>query len=272
MTFEFIPGYFQLLKNLYAIHSPSGNEQQMVDFILNYLRQTYEEDLAFFGETSAVEVEVDEMNNILITKGKAETYPCLVAHLDQVQTYYPDDLQVIVSANNGRIYGYSEGEQRHIGLGADDKNGIFVALRMLREHNNLKVAFFTQEETDCLGSAAVDLSFFDDVQYIVQCDRKSNNEAADEIVTEIHGMPIASEAFVDKLDSVLSWSEFIDGGSTDVLMLTKRGVGKSCINVASGYYNPHTDEEYTDLKDLENCLETVDTILSFVREVYPHTL
>lgn len=41
---------------------------------------------------------------------------------------------------------------------------------------------------------------------------------------------------------------------TDVLELKERGLGVSCINLSCGYYEPHSDEEFTVKKDLLNCL------------------
>ena len=44
------------------------------------------------------------------------------------------------------------------------------------------------------------------------------------------------------------------GMMTDVLELKERGLGVSCINLSCGYYEPHSDEEFTVKKDLLNCL------------------
>ena len=57
---------------------------------------------------------------------------------------------------------------------------------------------------------------------------------------------------------------------TDVLELKERGIGVSCINLSCGYYEPHTDEEFTVKKDLLNCLRLVEHIIENCLSVYPH--
>lgn len=56
-------------------------------------------------------------------------YPTLACHLDQVQELHSDDF--CVKEEDGTLYGWSEKNQRREGLGADDKNGIWVCLRCL---------------------------------------------------------------------------------------------------------------------------------------------
>ena len=53
----------------------------------------------------------------------------------------------------------------HVGCGADDKNGLWIIINLLREEPVLKVALFVQEErtgdvAGCRGARACDLSFF----------------------------------------------------------------------------------------------------------------
>lgn len=64
---------FKLLKQLYQINSKSGSEDQIAEFILEFIANNYK----------GVSVEYDITGNIYITKGKAEKYPVIAAHLDQ---------------------------------------------------------------------------------------------------------------------------------------------------------------------------------------------
>ena len=64
-----------LLKTLYEIHSPSGNEKAMKKFIKGYVKK----------HIPGVTIKNDHVGNLYMIKGNAETYPCIVAHLDQVQ-------------------------------------------------------------------------------------------------------------------------------------------------------------------------------------------
>lgn len=63
-----------LLKELYKINSHSYEEKPLVDFICKYAKESL----------PGVKVEIDQYNNIYMTKGNAKTYPCVVAHTDLV--------------------------------------------------------------------------------------------------------------------------------------------------------------------------------------------
>ena len=62
------------------------------------------------------------------------------------------------------------------GLGADDKNGIWIALKCLEQFPVLKIAFFKEEEIGCGGSSVADMSFFKDCRYCIQADRKGSSD------------------------------------------------------------------------------------------------
>lgn len=80
----------ELLKKLYKFYSPSGKERAMIKFIWNYTKRI-----------TGTKVETDAAGNLYITKGEAESYPCIVAHLDQVQRLHSKDFLPI---ETGEIY------------------------------------------------------------------------------------------------------------------------------------------------------------------------
>ena len=137
----FFNNSFKLLKQLYSIHSKSGKEAKMIKFIINYVKRT-------IPDCSIIK---DFKGNLYITRGISETYPVIVAHLDQVQDNHSIDFRAIEA--EGLIFGYSKKHRRTEGLGADDKNGIWIALKCLKKYDILKVAFFVEEETGCQGSS-----------------------------------------------------------------------------------------------------------------------
>ena len=57
---------------------------------------------------------------------------------------------------------------------------------------------------------------------------------------------------------------------TDVQELKERGLQVSCINLSCGYYEPHTDHEFTIKKDLMSCLSLVEHIIENCTDTYPH--
>ncbi len=72
---------FKLLKQLYKIHSKSGYEGKIISFVCKWVDKNI----------SNVKIDLDwNTGNIYITKGTSDTYPCMVAHLDQVQTIPSD--------------------------------------------------------------------------------------------------------------------------------------------------------------------------------------
>lgn len=243
----------ELLKNLYSIHAKSGQEQKITRFIIQYLNR--------FKDVSC---EVDEVGNLYIIKGDSETYPCIVAHLDQVQSTHAKDFKAVQTEDI--IFGYSPNKREYQGLGADDKNGIWIALKCLEKSPVMKCAFFVSEEVGCIGSSKCDMSFFSDVRFVVQPDRKGGSD----LINSISGMDIASKDFLNDIDYEDFGYKTTVGLMTDVLELSERGVGVSCINLSCGYYNPHTDEEFTCISDLLNALNLVLHIVHKCTKVYYH--
>lgn len=241
----------ELLISLYEIHSPSGEEKRMRKFIRKK---------AF--EYGADHAEMDRHGNLFITKGTGD-FPCVVAHMDQVQEFHSNDFQCFVCGDT--ILGYSQSKKRQEGLGADDKNGIFVALECLRKFDNIKLAFFTEEECGTIGSSAADISFFDDCRFVVQCDRKGNSDFVDNIFS----MSLCSEEFIHDTEMEKFGYAPHAGGLTDVYALSENFLDVSCCNMSCGYYNPHTDEEVTSISDLERCRDFVFHIIENCKKVYP---
>lgn len=242
----------ELLISLYEIHSPSGGEKRMRKFIRKK---------AF--EYGADHAEMDKHGNLFITKGIGD-YPCVVAHMDQVQEFHSKDFQCFVCGDT--ILGYSQSKKRQEGLGADDKNGIFVALECLRKFDNIKLAFFTEEECGTIGSSAADISFFDDCRFVVQCDRKGNSD----FVNNIYSTSLCSEEFLHDTEmEKFGYAPHV-GGLTDVYALSENYLEVSCCNMSCGYYNPHTDEEVTSISDLERCRDFVFHIIDNCKNKYPH--
>ena len=73
------------------------------------------------------------------------------------------------------IVGYDHKRKRMTGIGADDKNGIWICLKCLEDFKAVKCAFFVQEEVGCIGSGHADMSFFSDCRFVIQCERGYGN-------------------------------------------------------------------------------------------------
>ena len=259
-----------LLKQLYCIHSPFYREWPMICFIREYIRQHVPE----------ADVQMDSWGNLYVVKGEGlkakdnelKGYPTLVCHLDQVQELHSDDF--CVKEEDGTLYGWSEKNQQREGLGADDKNGIWVCLRCLEECPHLKVFMAVGEEKGCIGSNHADMSFFADSLYVLEPDCKGGEE----IHTNLKGIPCASPDFEQTLletDSQLSIfnSQFkiTPGKGSDIFALTLNGIGVSCANIPAGYHLPHKDDEYTVIAELEHTLAFIRHFVTTELRRFPHT-
>lgn len=243
----------ELLKELYGISAHTHQEKDMIAFV--------SQRLADLGVTFTV----DEVGNIYATKGQADTYPCLAAHLDEVHEAREKGYEVLV-VRNEFIIGFNSGKREFNGIGADDKNGIWVCLKCLEGFDNLKCVFFVGEEQGCIGSRQADMKFFDDCRFVLQCDRKGNSD----FVSNIYGNPLCSTQFIK--DASLGEHGYKEerGMQTDVQTLRQRGLEISCANISCGYYYPHTPHEMTNIADLKKCLTLVEHIVENCCEVYTY--
>ena len=244
----------ELLKQLYEIYSPSNGEKKLKRFIKRWVRNNVEDAI----------IRTDNNDgNLYIMRGESDTYPCVVAHLDQVQRNHSADFKAVETEDI--IFGHSPSKKCREGLGADDKNGIWVALQCLQEFDVIKVVFFMGEEIGCIGSGRCDMSYFKDCRFIIEPDRRGSSD----LITNISGR-ICSKEFEEALHA--DWFGYTptSGLMTDVLELSERGVGLSCINLSCGYFDPHSDDEYTVKMDLYNCLALVRNAIATITDVYPH--
>lgn len=118
----------ELLANLLRIYSPSGKEDKVAEFILNFLKQ------------HGVEAWIDEVGNVIAVKGNGERVLWLHAHMDTVPGF------IEVKEEGGLIYG----------RGAVDDKGpltsMITAFLNSKPEVTLVLTLVTREEGDSLGS------------------------------------------------------------------------------------------------------------------------
>lgn len=242
----------KLLKKLYEISSPSGKEQVMRSFIKSLL------------SGMKVNFTEDKVGNIYATKGESDTYPCIVCHTDEVHKHHAKGFCVVEA--NGIIFGLDKDDMTFEGIGADDKNGIWVCLKALNDFDVLKCAFFVSEEVGCIGSSNADMAFFNDCRFVLQCDRRGNND----FIINASGTELCSAEFVEAIGIHNFGYEVERGLMTDVMTLKDNGLKVSACNISCGYYNPHSSNEITNIADLRNCYALVSHIITTLTDVYPH--
>ena len=239
----------ELLKQLYKIMSKSGMEDRIKSFILDSLNDV------------PMSITTDEIGNLFITKGEAESFPCVAAHLDEIHA--PCEREVVVEGD--KVYSVDRLWNR-VGCGADDKNGLWVIINLLRMEPVLKVALFVQEErtgevAGCRGARACDLSFFDNVKYILECDRKG---ASDVVHIGKGDTLLCDSDFIPEEILTKYGYEMVRGGKTDVVELKMRGLQIPVCNIGCGYYNAHKNSEYTVFAELQNCFMFVKDIIAVI--------
>ena len=236
----------RLLKILLAVQAPSGEEGLVANFILAFIH----------ANRLNCKFDFDTEGNLLVTKGEADIYPCICAHMDEVNAIQSD--RTIIEFNNVLI-GMNKLTGEYAGVGGDDKVGVYLALEALIKYDNIKVAFFVEEEKGCIGSNKVDLDFFKDVAFIFQSDRKGD----DEVLTYSNGVDLMDQNFKDliKPSMDLYKYKFGTGTATDVGCLIKREVGVLGFNIGSGYFQPHSLEEKVCISSVENMMNLTFNII-----------
>jgi hypothetical protein len=189
----------------------------------------------------------------------------MVAHMDTVHDI-TDDLFPLEF--NGMITGFDRINMEQVGIGGDDKVGIYIALECLRDFDDMKVVFFRDEEVGCMGSYGARMSFFDDCRFVLQCDRRGNSD----FITDASGVELSSKCFQDDVLPIISSYDykFAKGMMTDVMALKENQIDVSVANISCGYYNPHSPNEYVDVIDVAVCLEMCQTIIRYCTHTYTH--
>lgn len=245
--------HYQLLKEVLSVPTKTYQEQYMIEFITNWLKE------------NNIPFEIDEMFNIYATKqtdSDIKYFPCVVSHTDTVHNLDSINIKEEDLINEQKILKPSlkayNNQGEPTGIGGDDKCGIFACLILLKELPNLKAAFFVSEETGCHGSRNADPNFFLNVGYAIQFDAPGNS-----MVTEYcMGTKLfdRDSDFFKSCDEVLTESfnsrnDYQSHPYTDVYAL-KSKFDFSCINFAIGYYNYHSKNEYVVIEDVYNGIET----------------
>lgn len=226
--------------SLLSIQSSSQNEKLMFLYIVKYL------------ERLKLPYEVDGSGNVIVVKGDATVKPCVCSHMDTVHDFEDDFCIYELDDANGHEYAYAMNDNDSVGVGGDDKNGVFACLYFLKELRNIKVIFFSREEVGLIGSGNIDLKHFKDVGYILQLDRWGN----DDFICKTGRDKTVSKKALKKINPILDKYGYKQTGGlmTDSIKLFNRFVGVSCANISCGYYQHHSSEEFIDLNEFYHSL------------------
>lgn len=178
----------------------------------------------------------------------------LLAHLDTVHKVKPSLEDIFYDKEKNVIWS-------PLGIGADDRNGVYSILEILEQGYKPHVLFSWDEEIGCVGSSAfstsVDTIFGEKIldslsaiNFAIQFDRKG-----------------FSEAVYYNLDN-LEFEEYInsfgfkteEGSFTDICEICP-AFGFAGVNISTGYLDEHTSEERCYVDEMLSSIEKVINIL-----------
>ena len=238
-----------LLKRLLAVPTCSRQEGQMVEFIVEHVRQR--------GSARCGEIVIDDWNNVYIRKGGLGVVPCVAAHIDTVHPLRP----VEIVQQDGILFGVDEQGQR-TGIGADDKAGVYICLELLERFDDIAVALFAAEEIGCMGAKHAPASWFNDVGYVIEFDCPANGlvsyTSSGTRLFANDGEFIRTAAPVLQAHGLTKWQHH---PFTDVMALRRR-FSFSCLNLSSGYHNWHRQDEVLVREEVEAAVDAGDALIA----------
>jgi len=241
--------WFNKLIELLKVQTNSENEKLMVLHLDKELRKL------------KLPYQIDAAGNVIVVKGKANTYPCVVSHMDTVHDF-TDNFNVYQDIDDKDILFAMDGKVR-VGVGGDDKCGVFACLYLLKIVPQIKIVFFSREENGCKGSTDIDKGFFADCRYLIQLDRRGSRD----FIQTYWGNKTISHDFSSEIGPIKKKYKYKNciGTVTDVMKLWNNKVGVSCINLSCGYYNPHSNIEHISIKALWHSIKFTEEIINTMK-------
>lgn len=236
------------LVEVLSIPTKTFREDLMIEYIKNYLKTN---NISFYVKD----------RNIYATKGNGP-HLLSVCHTDTVH-------DIVDRINVESFYGFNAQNEKKmalralddnnqpIGIGGDDKCGVFACLTLLTKIDNIKAAFFAAEEVGCIGSKNCDTTFLNDVVSIIQFDGPENY-----MITETcYGSYLFSRDsdWFKTVEPILLEHmpvvSYMNHPYTDVWALKKLKPEIPSINVSVGYYKYHTKQEFVIIEDVFNAVK-----------------
>lgn len=227
-----------LMRQIFNVQSESYDTEDMFTFITGYIKELNDD---------SIQLSSDNYGNIYVTKGFADTYPCIISHIDTVHNIIPDRDYMVIETER-QFFAIDTNKREPTGIGGDDKNGIYCCLDNLIREDKIKLAFFVDEEVGCAGSSVADMSFFEDVSFVLQADRQGYAD----VVNDIMYTTMFDINFLNKIEDCMDdyGRKLSDGGMTDVMQLAHNGLNVAMANFSCGYYKPHSSREYIVIDEL----------------------
>ena len=184
----------------------------------------------------------------------------LVAHMDTVHKEQCKD----INNNNGKLSSPQ-------GIGGDDRCGVYIIMNIVKELH-CSVLLCEDEERGCIGAhkfVKTDYIKNLDVNYMIEFDRKGNNDAV--------FYSCANEDFIDFVEDATNF-KFATGSVSDISVLMPEA-NLSAVNLSCGYYGAHTTNEYVIYDEMMDTIEAAKVLIKekcdkpfvYVRKTYSHS-
>jgi len=245
-----------LLKQLYIIRCFSGGEDPMRFFIKQFLQNN--------------KIKFKLLNGNIIGfnhPGK----PFISAHMDMVNTdrsaikeselVIKNPLFTVDEKTCLRLYKNKDKDKKNqVSLGADDKNGIWVILELLKQKKKFNFILTHGEEIGGIGSNQIIESkeltdFISSCPYGLIIDRRN----ASDIIGYKNKYCLALDDRLEQFAEQNNFAYKTTGGLFSDADRFSRFT--ECVNLSCGYYEPHSSTEYTNLNELYTTLKFTETIL-----------
>lgn len=224
------------LLTLYSIYSPhkTDGEKQIADWIVKRLEQLGITNIKRDGNTLW---HFEEGNKILLS-----------AHLDQVSTNGP--AVHFYKSKDDIIKAYNKDWQR-TSLGADDKNGVWLILKMIEKGSHIDFIISEGEEVGCVGISKIEKHIKESTADIaLVLDRKGDKDI-------LKGGSV--DVYCDTLAGYLRnyWNfngsnyAVTTGSISDTRVICKY---KESVNLSVNYDGAHTKNETTNWAGLQQTL------------------
>jgi tripeptide aminopeptidase len=226
------------LIELYRIHSPSNNEQQISSYIEGFLKE---------NEIDYKKTKDFQLYNVI------PYTPLICAHMDQVGL---NPTTNIYFYDNNYIFGDTN-------IGADDKNGVFILMNLLLQFKNrVSFIFSTGEEVGCNINNILKTIDPKDISYALVFDRANGKDI---IGTANNYCNDDLEKDISSIGKKYGYRA-TQGLFSDCDMLARFKI--PCVNLSCGYYNAHSNKEFTSLEELKNAYDFGFEILNTLDSYY----
>uniref|UniRef100_A0A6H1ZE29 Putative peptidase n=1 Tax=viral metagenome TaxID=1070528 RepID=A0A6H1ZE29_9ZZZZ len=234
----------QLLVELYKIFSPSYGEEEIALLVCEEL------------DKLGIEYKIDMWGQIY--RLIPDTV-LLAAHMDQVSSKIVKN--IFMSEDGEYIFGDGN-------LGADDKNGVWILLNLLKKHKNISFIFSVAEEAGCRISEVLthedNKEIIKKIKYGLVFDRRGSGDI---IGTYNNYCNNDLEDDLEDLGKNLGFTAAM-GSFSDCDYISQV---IPCVNISCGYYKAHTQHEFTSISELKSSLMFGNLILSTLTKIYSRT-